>query len=212
LYEFQPTSQSIQALSNLSKSTAAAAFILLAGAAPTLLGCADIATATQPEDWRERLSAAAADAWQVLRIQPEASSLGLVLPRFLLRQPYGSQSDPIDAFPFEELTSESGHEDYLWGNSAILCAQLFIESFLSEGWDLNLAGYGEVNELPVHQYTAHGQRQIKPCAEAWLSDRAGEAILEQGLIPILSIKNRDAVKIPRLQSITRGHFSTHGIA
>jgi hypothetical protein len=38
---------------------------------------------------------------------------------------------------------------------------------------------------------------VQPCAEAWLTDRASEAILGQGLMPLLSVKGRDAVRLGR---------------
>jgi type VI secretion system protein ImpC len=48
-----------------------------------------------------------------MRELPQASYVGLSLPRFLLRQPYGRRSDPIGAFPFEELPAQPSHESYL---------------------------------------------------------------------------------------------------
>src|SRR5882724_8651183 len=63
-----------------------------------------------PDDWKEPIPAEVSQAWNALRKLPEASFLGLALPRFVLRQSYGKESDPIDAFPFEELTAEAAHE------------------------------------------------------------------------------------------------------
>ena len=54
-----------------------------------------------PDDWTEgsrrirKLRSIAANA--------EAAHLGLAMPRFLLRQPYGKGSDAIESFPFEEM-------------------------------------------------------------------------------------------------------------
>jgi hypothetical protein len=42
---------------------------------------------------------------------------------------------------------------------------------------------------------------MKPCAEAWLVDRAAEVLVQQGLIPCLSIKHRDAVRVAGFQSL-----------
>ena len=72
---------------------------------------------------------------------------------------------------------------------------------------MQLDGYGEVDDLSVHQFEHDGESMVKPCAEVWLSDRAGEVILERGLMPVLSIKGRDAVRLPRLQSISNHGFS-----
>jgi len=40
------------------------------------------------------------DHWEELRAIPEASYLGLALPRFLLRLPYGARTSAIESFPF----------------------------------------------------------------------------------------------------------------
>jgi len=46
-----------------------------------------------------------------------------------------------------------------------------------------------------------GDRNVKPCAEALLTVRAAELILERGLMPLLSFKERDMVRLARFQSI-----------
>lgn len=137
----------------------------------------------------------------------EASYLGLALPRFMLRQPYGKESDPIEAFPFEELAAGAPHEDYLWGNPAVLCGYLLAAAFQAEGWDTQAGGYGEVGELPIHKFKEDGETQVKPCAEAWLTERATQAMLGKGLIPVLSIRGRDAVRLEVLQSLAGTTFS-----
>lgn len=131
----------------------------------------------------------------------QAAFLGLAPPRFLLRQPYGKGSDPIEAFPFEEVPGPEAHEAYLWGNPAVLIAQLRIERFKDDGCALSPTTGGDVGGLPVHHYKAGGESHVKPCAEAWLVERAATAIQRAGLIPVLSVKNRDAVRVVRLHSI-----------
>jgi type VI secretion system protein ImpC len=53
----------------------------------------------------------------------------------------------------------------------------------------------------MHIYTSDGEKHITPCAETILTERAMEVLIEKGLMPVLSIKGRDAVLIPRFQSI-----------
>ena len=133
--------------------------------------------------------------------------MGLALPRVLLRQPYGKDSDPIESFPFEELAGDPPHEGYLWGNPAILCGHLLAAAFRAEGWEMQTRGYGEVGDLPVHKFRQEGETRVKPCAEAWLSERAGEAISKRGLMPVLSVKGRDMVRVAGLQSLAGKPFA-----
>ena len=134
---------------------------------------------------------------------PEAVHLGLALPRFLLRQPYGKGSDTIETFAFEEMPTEPEHESYLWGNPAFLCGHLLAELFAAQGSELEVdGGGGEVGGLPTHTFTSDGETQVKPCAEAWLNERAAEAILKRGIMPVLSVRGQDAVQLLTLRAIS----------
>ena len=78
----------------------------------------------------------AAQAWQALRNLPEAAYIGLALPRFLLRLPYGADTEPVEAFDFEEMSSPFDHESFLWGNPGFACALLLGQAFSLNGWQL----------------------------------------------------------------------------
>lgn len=78
-----------------------------------------------------------------------------------------------------------------------------MNSFASDSWDMELDGPGgEIGGLPVHSFRVAGDKQTTPCAEAWLSEKAAEAILGCGLMPVLSIRGRDSVRLVSLQSIS----------
>jgi type VI secretion system protein ImpC len=197
--------ESVEDLEMLQRMTTISAWLgapFIAAASPHLVGCESFSKQPDPNTWTRSLSAESKQAWQALRQMPEATYLGLTLPRFLLRQPYGKGSDAIDAFPFEELPGPDSHESYLWGNSAFLCGYFLADSFKENGWNLGASGSGEIGDLPVYNFKEDGEVQVKPCAEAWLLLRASDAILSQGFIPILSVKGRDAVRLVRMQSIS----------
>jgi len=197
IYTFAPEEHSM--LSALTRLCAAYQTAFVAGADPELAGWTSFHSRTG------RLSGAILpenDEFASLRTKPEATHLGLILPRFLLRQAYGTRSDPIDTFPFEEIDAAPEHESHLWGNSAFLCGYLMSQSFGESGWDFDEGQGGEISGLPIQQIVIDGEIDIKPCAEAWLSETAGEAIRSRGIMPVLSIRGRDAVKIPSLHSIS----------
>lgn len=197
-FTFGASPADLQALGVIAKLGASLRAVFLAGAHPHLVGCDDYARHPDPDDWQWAMPAELREAWQAVRALPEAAHVGLALPRFLLRQPYGAGSDPIDSLDFEELPDAAAHDAFPWGNPAFLCAQVLAEGFV--GGDES-AGAGDVGELPVFRFQANGERAMKPCAEAWLTDRAANAIRRQGLIPCLSIKGRDAVRVAGLQSV-----------
>ena len=53
----------------------------------------------------------------------------------------------------------------------------------------------------TYSYEEHGEARLKPCAEAFLSDRAAEAILARGIMPVRSYANRNAAQLARFQSV-----------
>jgi type VI secretion system protein ImpC len=59
----------------------------------------------------------------------------------------------------------------------------------------------ELLDLPCHSHIDAGARGLTPCGEELLSQRMAEAILAHGLMPTLSFKNRNAVRIARFQSL-----------
>lgn len=200
-YTFDDSVEDIEALGRTAKIAATLGSSFVAGASEHFVGCDSLTLHPDSGDWTRVMIAESHEAWVALRALPEASHLGLALPRVLLRQPYGKGSDPVDSFPFEELPNDATHEFFLWGNGAIVCGYLLAEAFRAEGWGISASGSGELDGLPVYKFTRDGESTVKPCAEVWMSERAGERILSRGLMPILSIKSRGAVRLANVQSV-----------
>jgi type VI secretion system protein ImpC len=168
----------------------------LAAASPRLAGCESFAPSPLPEP-----APSPCAIWQELRVLPEASWLGLALPRFLLRLPYGTATCPVERFAFEEMPGGRDHEAYLWGNPAFACLCLLGQAFEHAGWSLKPGTIRDIEGLPVHVYREAGEAQLKPCAETLLAEANAERMLELGLMPLLSLKGRDAVRLMRFQSL-----------
>jgi len=137
--------------------------------------------------------------WTALRRSAAAPWIGLALPRVLLRLPYGKATSEVESFSFDEMP-QSVHAHYLWGNPALACACLLGEAFRSEGWDLR-PGRGQITGLPLHFYKEDGESVAKPCAEVLLTEHDAEFLLENGLMPVASMKDQDSILLPRVQSI-----------
>jgi type VI secretion system protein ImpC len=200
-YSFDQTTEDIKLLRQLACVAQAAGAPLLTAADSHFAGCQSLATTPDPNDWRWQPSSFALQPWQELRRSPEATYIGLVLPRFLLRLPYGNDTNPIEQFDFEEFSPLAGHEQYLWGNSAAICACLLADAFREFGWNLSSGLRCDITGIPIHMYESDGEKHVTPCAETILTERAMEVLIGRGLMPILSIKGRDSIRIPRFQSI-----------
>jgi type VI secretion system protein ImpC len=186
-------------LGSLGSFAAALQTTLVGGASPQLVGCNSFGLQADSDEWASTPALAELDA---LRRMPQSAHLGLLMPRFLLRQPYGPSSDPIESFQFEETLYPSEHESYLWGNPALLCGYLLADAFAAEGWGLDTSEGGHIYGLPVYTFTAGGETQVKPCAEAWLSEKSTELIRRRGFMPVGSIRGRDAVEIKALHAFS----------
>jgi type VI secretion system protein ImpC len=184
----------LERLANLARD---AGVPWIAGAHPSLGGAASFARGGDADDWR---SEPAAD-WDALRSSDAAQWLGLALPRFLLRVPYGAAGEPCELVPFEEVESDRpAHDGFLWGNPALLCATILGQSLADDG---SWATQGTVDRLPFHVARVDGEAAAIPCAEALLSQRSITHLLDRGLIALASERDRDAIRVARLQSIAR---------
>jgi type VI secretion system protein ImpC len=188
-------------LGRMAKIAGRAGAPFIASAHPHLVGCESLFETPDPDDWRRPADDDSIRAWEELRKIPEASYLGLVLPRFLLRLPYGRETEPTEGFDFEELTHPPTHEDYLWGNPTLACTCLLGQAFSLHGWDLRPGVVKDIPGLPLHVFRIKGESRTKPCAEVLLSERAAESILDKGLVPLLSFRDQDMVRMARFQSL-----------
>ena len=197
----QATPDDLRLAESLAGLGASAGAPVLANVSPGLLGCGSLADTPDPDEWTLDVPADVRDGWDQLRSHPHAQWLGLVLPRFLLRPPYSRTSRPIDAFDFEELSSPTQHESYLWGNPAIACAHLLAETFIRSGWNMQPGLVQEVDRMPIYTYEADGESVAKPSAEALLTDRAIGRIHESGLMALATIKNSDRIRLVQWHSV-----------
>jgi type VI secretion system protein ImpC len=200
-YTFDQTLEDIELLNCLSHLAGKAGAPFLGAASPHILGCESLASTPDPDDWQLSNSTEEKQAWAAFRQRPEASFIGLALPRFLLRLPYGKDTEPIEQFDFEEFTGEPKHEDYLWGNPAFACVYLMAQAFSADGWEMRPGTLQDIEGLPLHIYEVDGESQVKPCAETLLTLRAAEIILKRGLMPLLSFKGTDAIRLAMFQSL-----------
>lgn len=199
-FDFGPSPADLGLLAALGMIAASAGGPFLTAASRELLACRSLAETPDPSDW-EALPADAEAAWNALRQTPIAPWIGLALPRMLLRLPYGKDKEPVDAFDFEELGHERRHEDYLWGNPAFACALLIGQAYTARGWAMAPGDVLDLGDLPAHIYEEGGEKHLQAGAEVYLMERAAGAILDRGIMPLLSFKGRNLVRLARLQSI-----------
>jgi hypothetical protein len=161
-------------------------------------------TTVQPQilDKAFAMNPDAAPAWQELRQLPEAALLGVAVPRFLLRLPYGENTKTIDKFSYEEtsLPPERGH--YLWGNPALGCAALLAQAFHKQGWACAPGAVLDLDNLPIHVYTVDDEEEVT-LAEAWLVRPQTEQLVKLGIMPFLCVRGKGAMQLSRFLSLAQ---------
>lgn len=148
----------------------------------------------------------ARQAWAALRQLPQAAYLGLTLPRYLVRLPYGKGSHPIERFAFDEFLRDWPGHGLLWGNSAILVGLLLGQAFRDAG----LAGVqaGEqltVDDLPMHWYRdTEGEAVAIPCAEFQFTESLAVRAVEESWMPWVAIRGRPEIRLAGFRSLAGG--------
>lgn len=141
------------------------------------------------------------EAWFGFRRSAEAKQIGLAIPRILLRLPYGEATIPCERFSFEEVSGKPELKQLLWGSPGPYCAMLIAQAFEREGWALRPGSVRDIEDLPVYVYKEDGETLALPCAETELTEDAAEALADNGFMPVAAIRNRDAVRVLRFQSV-----------
>ncbi len=200
IYTCDSSPDDTEFLARMAKVAAAAGAPFLAAAAPLVLGCGSIDNLPDPRRW-VKSSSDDASSWQALRSSAEARYLGLVLPRFLIRLPYGKETETTEAFDFDEIPDSAAHEDYLWANPAFAAVLLLAQTFTRDGWAMRPGTLSDITGVPMHIYSVEGEPISKPCAEVLMTQTAAEAMLDAGIMPLASLKDQSAVRLVRFQSV-----------
>lgn len=192
-YLFEQTPPHAELLGRMAKIAAAAQAPFIASIGTECLKKVD------PED----VSALITDSWAALKALPEACYLALTVPRFLLRNPYGQRTDPIDRFEFEEFTPQYGVRGMLWGQSSILAGLLLGLTFTKQGFKkMSLGSILGVGDMPFYYYTdADGDQVALPCTERLISSSTADYVGSQRFVPVLSIRGRPEVRLGGFQSL-----------
>lgn len=201
-YEFGPDGEDVALLKNCAAVAAMAHAPFLANAAPRLLGLDSFVDLPRIKDVAALLEGPRSARWNALRDAEEARFLGVCLPRFLLRGPYGQpihvpetssefvpeaqrgETQTVTSFAYTEDVIDH-HERYLWGPASLALAARIADSFARYGWSPNIVGThdgGSIHHLPLHVYEQGGELKTKQPVEAALDDNTERALAECGLV------------------------------
>jgi type VI secretion system protein ImpC len=206
-YYFDHSAPDVELLGEIAKTSASAHCPFIAGANPAVMQMGSWQELSNPRDLTKIFTTPEYAAWRSLRESEDSRYIGLAMPRFLARLPYGAKSDPVEAFDFEEDTGAADHSKYTWANSAYAMATNVTRSFKMFGWCSRIRGVesgGAVEGLPVHTFpTDDGGVDMKCPTEIAISDRREAELAKNGFMPLLHRKNSDFAAFIGAQSLQK---------
>ena len=206
-YYFDQGPMDVELLGEMAKIAAAAHAPFLSAASPTVFQMESWQELSNPRDLTKIFSVPEYAGWRSLRESDDARYLGLTMPRFLARRPYGAKTNPVEEFNFEEDAAGPDSKKYTWANSAYAMAVNINRSFKMYGWCSRIRGIesgGAVEGLPTHTFpTDDGGLDIKCPTEIAISDRREAELAKNGFMPLVYKKNSDFAAFIGAQSLQK---------
>ncbi|MFY9941723.1 MAG: type VI secretion system contractile sheath large subunit, partial [Desulfobacterales bacterium] len=206
-YYFDHRLRDVSLLGDIARIAALAHVPFLAGAAPAVMGMTSWSELVHPAELQKLFQRADYAAWNALRDSEDAGYVGLAMPRFLARLPYGASTNPVQAFAFEEAVDSGDAETFSWCNSAYAMAANIARAFNLYGWCARIRGVesgGAVEAMPVYTFRTDDEEvDVKCPTEIAISDRREAELSRLGFIPLVHRKNSDIAAFFGAQSLQR---------
>lgn len=192
-YFFDPSAPDVKTLQYVASVASMSHAPFIAAAGPKFFGLESFTGLPDLKDLKDHFEGPQFAKWQSFREQEDARYVGLTVPRFLLRNPYDPEDNPVKTFVYKENVANS-HEHYLWGNTAYTFASKLTDSFAKFRWCPNIIGPqsgGAVEDLPLHHFESMGEIETKIPTEVLVSDRREYELAEEGFIALTMRKGSD---------------------
>jgi len=193
-YEFTSKPQDVSLLQNVSKISASAHCPFIGSVGAQFSNRKTASELPAIEDLANYMERAEYLKWKAFRESEDSRYVGLVLPRFLLRLPYGPDTIPVKEFVYKEKVTGDQHDKYLWGNATFSLAANLSRAFADNGWCVNIRGPeagGKLEDLPIHLYDVGKGNQMKIPTEILIPETREFEFANQGFIPLSFYKNRN---------------------
>lgn len=204
-YAFDHHPDDVELLKQMAEVSAAAHAPFVTSPAPSLLNMDSWQELSNPRDLTKIFQTPEYAGWRSLRESDDSRYIGMAMPRFLGRLPYGAKTSPVDEFAFEEDVEGTDHSRYCWANAAYAMAVNINRSFKLYGWCSRIRGVesgGAVEGLPTHTFpTDDGGVDMKCPTEIAISDRREAELAKNGFMPLLHKKNSDFAAFIGAQSL-----------
>ncbi|WP_213958106.1 MULTISPECIES: type VI secretion system contractile sheath large subunit [unclassified Variovorax] len=206
-YHFDQSPPDVELLGEMAKIAAAAHAPFITGASPHLMQMESWQELANPRDLTKIFLTPEYAGWRSLRESDDSRYLGMCMPRFLARTPYGAKTNPVEDFDFEEDVAGADHSHYAWANAAYAMATNINRSYKMYGWGSRIRGIesgGAVEGLPLHTFPSDDGGVDQKCpTEIAISDRREAELSKAGLLSLIHRKNSDFAAFIGAQSLQK---------
>jgi type VI secretion system protein ImpC len=206
-YFFDQTPPDVEILQGMAQISASCHCPFISGAAPSLMMMQSWQELNNPRDLTKIFETPDYAPWKSLRESEDSRYIGLGMPRFLSRLPYGAKTNPVDDFDFEEDAEGGDHSKYVWSNAAYAMGTNITRAFKLYGWCARIRGKeagGIAEGLPCHTFpTDDGGVDMKCPTEIGIGDRREKELAKNGLMPLSHYKNTDYAVFMGAQSLQK---------
>ena len=201
-YEFSSHPNDVSLLSKISNVAAAGFCPFISATSARMFGFDSFTELSKPRDLEKIFDSAEYIPWRSFRESDDSRFVTLTMPRTLARIPYGSATNPVETFNFEESAMdeqgnhiENDHDSYCWMNAAYSMGTTLTQAFAEYGWCTSIRGAeggGKVTGLPSHTFVSDDGDVDQKCpTEIGITDRREAELSKLGFLPLCHYKNTD---------------------
>jgi len=194
-FEFNRSPMDMDLLEKISGVAAAAHAPFISAAHPTLFDLDSFEHLNIPRDINKIMDSLELVQWHSFRNAPDSRYVSLVVPRVLMRLPYGPDTCPVEGLNFKEDVGVAESNLFCWGNAAFVLAERMCNAFSLYRWTAAIRGVeggGIVEGLPAYTFkTPDGDIALKCPTEVNITDRREKELSENGIIALCHCKGTD---------------------
>jgi type VI secretion system protein ImpC len=185
----------MELLQKVSQVAAAAHAPFLTAAHPKLFDLDTFEHLGGPRDLSKIFESLEMIKWNSFRETEDSRYVAMLLPRVLIRLPYGANTLPAEGLNFEEDVAGADTSKFCWTNPAYILGQRITNAFSLYKWTAAIRGVeggGIVEGLPAYTFkTTDGDIALKCPTETAITDRREKELSDLGFIALCHCKGTD---------------------
>lgn len=194
-YEFTRHPQDMELVQKISQVAAAAHTPFLTAAHPKLFDLDSFEHLGVPRDLSKIFESLEMIKWNSFRETEDSRYVAMLLPRVLMRLPYGANTLPAEGLNFEEDVAGADTSKFCWTNPAYILGERITNAFSHYKWTAAIRGVeggGIVEGLPAYTFkTTDGDIALKCPTETAITDRREKELSDLGFISLCHCKGTD---------------------